>query len=76
MHAIEEVNKLKNERDKGLNQLTDEQIITKVLRKDTHGYLRCYGRGRSITQHFGVKPSRLDLATEVTEVKKKHKISH
>ncbi|KAK9676316.1 hypothetical protein RND81_11G068400 [Saponaria officinalis] len=56
--------------DEGLNQMTDEQIITEVLGKDFHGYLRCYGRGKSITQYFGVNPSRLNLAIEVMEVKK------
>ncbi|KAL2922550.1 polyprotein, partial [Bienertia sinuspersici] len=42
-----------------------------VLGKDTHGYLRAYGPGKSITQHFKVKPSRLDLSQELIEVKKK-----
>ncbi|XP_074301538.1 uncharacterized protein LOC141632936 isoform X4 [Silene latifolia] len=70
MHAIDEVKRLKKERDEGLNQKTDDEIIAEVLGKDSHGYLRCYGRGRSITQYFGVKPSRLDLANEVMLVKR------
>ncbi|KAK9697908.1 hypothetical protein RND81_08G068800 [Saponaria officinalis] len=70
MHAIDEVKRLKKERDEGLNQKTDEQILAEVLGKDSRGYLRCYGRGKSITQYFGVKPSRLDLANEVMLVKR------
>ncbi|KAL2926287.1 adenylate kinase [Bienertia sinuspersici] len=58
-------------RDQGLNDKTDEQIFQDVLGKDTHGYLRAYGPGKSITQHFKVKPSRLDLTQELIEVKKK-----
>ncbi|KAL2924698.1 Iron-regulated protein FrpC [Bienertia sinuspersici] len=53
------------------NDKTDEQIFEDVLGKDTHGYLRAYGPGKSITQHFKVKPSRLDLSQELIEVKKK-----
>lgn len=62
--------KLTEERKQGLNNHTDEQIFEKVLGKDTHGYLRAYGRGKSTTDHFGVKPSRINLAHEVIEVKK------
>lgn len=32
--------------------------------------MRCYGRGKSVTQYFGAKPSRLNFATEVMEVKR------
>uniref|UniRef100_A0A803MYT8 Transposase, Ptta/En/Spm, plant n=2 Tax=Chenopodium quinoa TaxID=63459 RepID=A0A803MYT8_CHEQI len=70
-HAVDEINKLKEQREQGLNEKTDEQIIQDVLGKDTHGYLKAYGPGRSITQHFKVKPSRIDLTQEVNEVKKK-----
>ncbi|XP_021751072.1 uncharacterized protein LOC110716745 [Chenopodium quinoa] len=55
--AVDEINKLKEQRDQGLNEKTDEQIIQDVLGKDTYGYLKAYGPGRSITQHFKVKPS-------------------
>ncbi|KAL2924368.1 ATP synthase subunit b [Bienertia sinuspersici] len=69
--AVDEIKKLKEQRDQGLNDKTDEQIFQDVLGKDTHGYLRAYGPGKSITQHFKVKPSRLDLSQELIEVKKK-----
>ncbi|KAL2933735.1 Guanine nucleotide exchange C9orf72 [Bienertia sinuspersici] len=59
------------QRDQGLNDKTDEQIFQDVLGKDTHRYLRAYGPGKSITQHFKVKPSRLDLSQELIEVNKK-----
>ena len=62
--------KLKEQREEGLIEKTDEQIFQDVLGKDTHGYLRAYGPGKSITKHFQVKPSQLDLAQEVVEVKK------
>ena len=62
--------KLKEEREQGLNNFTDEQIFVKVLGEDTHGYLRAYGGGKSITDHSGVKPSRINLAHEMIEVKK------
>uniref|UniRef100_A0A803N217 Uncharacterized protein n=1 Tax=Chenopodium quinoa TaxID=63459 RepID=A0A803N217_CHEQI len=68
--AVNEINKLKEQRDQGLNEKTDEKIIQDVLGKDTHGYLKAYGPGGSITQHLKVKPSRLDLSEEVNEVKK------
>ncbi|XP_021715028.1 uncharacterized protein LOC110682997 [Chenopodium quinoa] len=70
-HAVDEINKLKEQREQGLNEKTDEQIIQDVLGKDTHGYLKAHGPGRSITQHFKVKPSRIDLTQEVNEVIKK-----
>ncbi|KAL2900284.1 Adenylosuccinate synthetase [Bienertia sinuspersici] len=57
--VVDEIKKLKEQRDQY------------VLGKDTHGYLRAYGPGKSITQHFKVKPSRLDLSQELIEVKKK-----
>ncbi|KAH9604367.1 hypothetical protein KSS87_020443 [Heliosperma pusillum] len=69
MKKIEEVNKRKKEREEGLNKNTDDQILMEVLGQDTHRYLRCYGRGKSITQHFGVKPSRMELVKEVVEVR-------
>ena len=68
---MDEINKLKEQREQGLNDKTDEQIIQDVLGKDTHGYLKAYGPGRSITKHFNVKHSRIDLSQEVNEVKKK-----
>ncbi|KAL2893629.1 DNA ligase [Bienertia sinuspersici] len=54
---IDEIKKLKEQRDQGLNDKTDELNFQDVLGKDTHGYLRAYGPGKSITQHFKVKPS-------------------
>ncbi|KAL2934201.1 Ribonucleoside-diphosphate reductase subunit alpha [Bienertia sinuspersici] len=69
--VVDEIKKLKEQRDQGLNDKTDEQIFQDVLGKDTHGYLRAYGPGKSITQHFKVKPSRLNLSQELIEVKKK-----
>lgn len=62
--------KLREQREQGLNEKTDEQIFQEVLGKDTHGYLRAYGPGKSITQHFNLKPSRINLHDEVVEVKK------
>ncbi|KAJ8430768.1 hypothetical protein Cgig2_017081 [Carnegiea gigantea] len=70
MHAKVAMEKLKNEREQGLNDKTDEQIFQEVLGKDRHGYLSSYGKGKSITDYFGVKPSRLDLAQDVMELKK------
>ncbi|WCJ29487.1 hypothetical protein M5689_011120 [Euphorbia peplus] len=70
MQAINEMNKLKEQREQGLNEKTDEQIFRDVLGKDNHGYLRAYGRGRSITKHFQVKPSQMDLVQEIAEIKK------
>lgn len=62
--------KLKEQREQGLSDKTDEQIFLDVLGKDTHGYLRAYGPGRSITKHFQLKPSQLNLVQEVAEIKK------
>ncbi|KAL2906613.1 4-hydroxy-3-methylbut-2-enyl diphosphate reductase [Bienertia sinuspersici] len=42
---IDEIKKLKEQRDQGLNDKADEQIFQDVLSKDTHGYLRAYGPG-------------------------------
>ncbi|KAL2929830.1 hypothetical protein RDABS01_035240 [Bienertia sinuspersici] len=58
---------------KAVNVLTLEKntLAVDVLGKDTHGYLRAYGPGKSIKQHFKVKPSRLDLSQELIDVKKK-----
>ncbi|KAL2904963.1 4-hydroxy-3-methylbut-2-enyl diphosphate reductase [Bienertia sinuspersici] len=61
---IDEIKKLKEQRDLGLNDKRDEQIFQDVLGKDAHGYLRAYALGKSITEHFKVKPSRLDLSQE------------
>ncbi|KAL2893498.1 Dystrophin [Bienertia sinuspersici] len=41
--AVDEIKKLKEQRDQGLNDKTDEQIFQDVLGKDIHGYLRAYG---------------------------------
>ncbi|KAL2937995.1 (-)-camphene/tricyclene synthase chloroplastic [Bienertia sinuspersici] len=41
--ATDEIKKLKELRDQGLNDKTDEQIFQDVLGKDTHGYLKAYG---------------------------------
>ncbi|KAL2925550.1 Adenylosuccinate synthetase [Bienertia sinuspersici] len=60
-----------NQRDQGLNDKTDEQNFQDGLCKDKHGYLRAYGPGKSITQHFKVKPSRLDHSQELIEANKK-----
>ncbi|KAL2893507.1 Fork head protein-like protein 1 [Bienertia sinuspersici] len=68
---VDEIKKLKEQRDQGLNDKTNEQIFQDVLGKDTHGYLGAYGPGKSITQHLKVKPSRLDVSQELIEVKKK-----
>ncbi|KAJ8437292.1 hypothetical protein Cgig2_006396 [Carnegiea gigantea] len=54
-----------------LNDKTNEQIFQEVLGKDTHGCLSAYGRGKSITDYFAVKPSRLDLTQDVIELKKR-----
>ena len=62
--------KLKNEREQGLDNKIDEQIFQEVLGKDKHGYLRAYGMGKGITDYFGVKPSCVDLAQDVMELKK------
>ncbi|KAH9623764.1 hypothetical protein KSS87_021876 [Heliosperma pusillum] len=70
MKTIEEVKKLKKVRAEGLTQKIDDEILMQVLGQDTHGYLRCYGRGKNITQYFGVKPSRINLAREVVEVRR------
>ncbi|KAL2895627.1 Major capsid protein [Bienertia sinuspersici] len=69
--VLDEIKKLKKQRDQGLNDKTDEKIFQDVLGKDTHVYLSAYGPGKSITQHFKVKLSRLDLCQELIEVKKK-----
>ncbi|KAJ8439976.1 hypothetical protein Cgig2_008359 [Carnegiea gigantea] len=71
MHVKAAIEKLKNEREQGLNNKTDEQIFPEVLGKDNHRYLRAYGRGKGITNYFGVKLSRLDLAQDVMELKKR-----
>ncbi|KAJ8420247.1 hypothetical protein Cgig2_015609 [Carnegiea gigantea] len=71
MHAKAAMEKLKNEREQGLNDKTDEQIFQEVLGRDTYGYLRAYNRGKSITDYFEVNPSRLDLAQDVMELKKR-----
>lgn len=63
------MNNLKEQREQGIIEKSDEQIFQEVLGKDTHGYLRAYGPGRSITKHFHVKPSRLDLSQEINEIK-------
>ncbi|KAJ8435527.1 hypothetical protein Cgig2_014446 [Carnegiea gigantea] len=48
-----------------------ENLANNMHAKDKHGYLRAYGRGKSITDYFGVKPSCLDLAQDVMELKKR-----
>ncbi|KAL2905092.1 ATP synthase subunit a, partial [Bienertia sinuspersici] len=60
MHAVDEMMKLKEEREKVLNDKMDENIFIDVLDKDIDGYLRAYVPGERITQHF----------EEVVEVKK------
>ena len=64
------IEKLKNQRQERLNDKTKEQIFQDVLGKDTHGYLHACRQGKSITDYFGVKPSYINLAKEVMEIKK------
>ncbi|KAJ8444855.1 hypothetical protein Cgig2_029786 [Carnegiea gigantea] len=71
MHTKAAMEKLKNEREQGLDDKTNEQIFQEVFGKDRRRYLRAYGRDKSITDYFGVKPSRLDLAQHVMELKKR-----
>ncbi|KAJ8448499.1 hypothetical protein Cgig2_012143 [Carnegiea gigantea] len=54
--------------DKSVNA---ENLANSMHAKDTHGYLHAYGRGKSITDYFGVRPSCLDLAQDVMELKKR-----
>ena len=63
------MNNLKEEREQGVIEKSHERIFQVVLGKDKHGYLRAHGPGRSMTKHFHVKPSRLDLTQEINEIK-------
>ncbi|XP_021739802.1 uncharacterized protein LOC110706214 isoform X3 [Chenopodium quinoa] len=68
------VSKLKNsiqEREDGHNNMSDEQIFKEILGEEKHGYLRAYGRNKSITDHFKEKPSRINLANQVIKIEKK-----
>ncbi|KAJ8425648.1 hypothetical protein Cgig2_011315 [Carnegiea gigantea] len=71
MHAKATKKKLKSNREQGLNDKTDEQIFQEGLGKDKHGYLHAWGRGKSITDYFRVKPSCLNLAQDLMELKKR-----
>ncbi|KAL2904846.1 Chorismate synthase, partial [Bienertia sinuspersici] len=71
--AVDEIKKLKEQRDQGLNDKTDEQIFQDVLGKDTHGYLRAYGPGKSIAQHFKIEEARKDAENARTEAEKAKK---
>ena len=51
--------------------MDDEEIFKKVLGEEKHGYLRAYGCNKSITDHFGVKPTWLNLIHKVAEIEKK-----
>ncbi|KAJ8429632.1 hypothetical protein Cgig2_006873 [Carnegiea gigantea] len=51
--------------------MDDEEIFKKVLGEEKHGYLRAYGRNKSIIDHFGVKPTQLNLIYKVVEIEKK-----
>ncbi|KAJ8434657.1 hypothetical protein Cgig2_002203 [Carnegiea gigantea] len=71
---VDAVSKLEDhmkQRNEGLNQMDDEEIFKKVLGEEKHGYLCAYGHNKSITDHFGVKPTRLNLTHKVVEIEKK-----
>ncbi|KAJ8436674.1 hypothetical protein Cgig2_006384 [Carnegiea gigantea] len=70
---VDAVSKLEDhmkQRNEGLNQMDDEEIFKKVLGEEKHGYFRAYGHNKSITDHFGVKPARLNLIHKVVEIEK------
>ncbi|KAJ8429792.1 hypothetical protein Cgig2_011308 [Carnegiea gigantea] len=71
MHGKVVMEKLKNEREQGLNDKIDEQIFQELLGEDRHGYLHAYGRVKSITDYFGVKHSHTDLAQDVVGLKER-----
>ncbi|XP_021739803.1 uncharacterized protein LOC110706214 isoform X4 [Chenopodium quinoa] len=73
-HSPDFKSKLKNsiqEREDGHNNMSDEQIFKEILGEEKHGYLRAYGRNKSITDHFKEKPSRINLANQVIKIEKK-----
>ncbi|KAJ8427813.1 LOW QUALITY PROTEIN: hypothetical protein Cgig2_007789 [Carnegiea gigantea] len=65
--AVSKLEDYMKQRNEGLNQMDDEGIF----KKEKHGYLRAYGCNKSITDHFGVKPTRLNLIHKVVEIEKK-----
>ncbi|KAJ8435989.1 hypothetical protein Cgig2_013798 [Carnegiea gigantea] len=69
--AVSKLEDYMKQRNEGMNQMDDEEIFKKVLGEEKHGYLRAYGRNKSITNYFGVKPTRLNLIHNVVEIEKK-----
>lgn len=69
--AVSKLNNLIQDRENGVNKMTDEDIFKSALGEEKHGYLRGYGRNKSITDYFGIKPGRMNLVNQVVEIEKK-----
>ena len=54
-----------------MNDMADDQILEKAISKEKRGYLQGYGLGRTVTDYYEVKPSCLDLTTQVLDIEQK-----
>ena len=63
--------RLRKERRKGKNSMTNDHILIEAIGGDKHGYLCGHGLGKTVTNYHRVKPSPLDLARQLVDLKKK-----
>ncbi|KAH0652898.1 hypothetical protein KY289_030576 [Solanum tuberosum] len=56
--------------EKGEISLNDDDIFEKVLGTEKNGYLRAYGSGKSISEYFGGRPTKVQLIKQLESTKK------
>ncbi|GAB2220844.1 hypothetical protein Droror1_Dr00008522 [Drosera rotundifolia] len=71
--AIEIFEELKKKRIEGQHNMNDDEIFEAFLGPEKHGYLRAHGPGESITEYFGMKPSRANYAMKLEEAQRKER---
>ncbi|KAH0685205.1 hypothetical protein KY284_015758 [Solanum tuberosum] len=56
--------------EKGEISLNDDDIFEKVLGTEKNGYLRAYGPGKSISEYFGGRPTKVQLIKQLESTRK------
>ncbi|KAH0695835.1 hypothetical protein KY289_013317 [Solanum tuberosum] len=68
--VIDQFDQFKKQQEKGEISLNDDDIFEKVLGTEKNGYLRAYGPGKSISEYFGSRPTKVQLIKQLESTRK------
>ncbi|KAH0781470.1 hypothetical protein KY290_001068 [Solanum tuberosum] len=68
--VIDQFDQFKKQQEKGEISLNDDDIFEKVLGTEKNGYLRAYGPGKSISEYFGGRPTKVQLIKQLESTRK------